>query len=197
MREINFEDLKIDYQLKSDIFPDHCKWIRTNVSESKLKNTKDFLTRYDNYFDPNKTGMIERVYRGIKNSIKIEYAYFESITFLSYLIYLFSDNDKPERKNIEKDLLKIVDEKSFLFNFYKQTKDSRKNIEKRGYYYLCDKVTLTYLGSNVMFYYILTSVVDIIDKILKDKDYKLEGTLNWKEGITLYVISEIINKKKN
>ncbi len=192
---INFEDLK-NYQLKSDIFPDYCEWIRTNVSESKLEDTKKFLAGYNNYFDHNKTGMIERVYRCVKNSIKIEYAYYESITFLSYLIYLFSDNEMPDRKNIERDLLKIVDEKSFLYNFYRQTKDSRNKIEKKGHYYLCDKVALTYLGSNVMFYYILTSVVDIIDKTLKDKDYKLEGVLDWKEGISLYVVSEIRNIRK-
>lgn len=185
MIKTNFEELK------SAIFPDYCEWLRTNISESKLNDTKKFLARYDNYFDHNKTGMIEIVYRGIKNSIKIEHAYFESITFLSYLIYLFSDNKKPDRENIERDLLKVVDEKSFLFNFYKQTKDSRKNVEKKGHYYLCDKVTLTYLGSNVMFYYILTSIVDTIDKAMRDKEYKLEGTLDWKEGIALYVVSEI------
>ena len=194
-REINFEDLKSDNNLKS-IFPDYCEWIREIVPEFKLNETKKFLTRYDNYFDPDSHGnvMVERVYRGIKNSIKVEYSYHESITFLSYLIYLFSDNEKPDRKNIERDLLKITGKNSFLFKFYKHTKDSKKNIEKKGFYYLCDRVTLTYLGSSVMFYYILISIIDVIEKALKDKEYKLEGILDWKEGISLYVISEIGNK---
>jgi hypothetical protein len=172
---------------------DLCEWIRANVPKSKLSQVKKFISPYENYFDVDQPKMIEHVYRGVKNSIKIEYAYNESISFTRWLLYLLSPNKKEfvYNSDLETDLLNVVKKTSFLYNFFIQTKEAKGKVEKKGNYYLFDNATLTFLGTNVMFYYILTSVVSIVEKALHNKKYKLEGTLDWQEGIAVYVLSEI------
>ncbi len=175
---------------------DLCEWIRANVPESKLSEVKKFISAYDNYFDADQSKMIEHVYRGVKNSIKIEYAYNEAISFTRWLLYLLSPNKKEfdNDSDLETDLLNVVKKTSFLYGFFKQTKKAKGKVKKKGSYYLFDKATLTFLGTNVMFYYILTSVVSIVEKALHNEKYKLEGTLDWQEGIAVYVLSEIKRK---
>lgn len=175
---------------------DLCEWIRANVPESKLLEVKKFISAYENYFDADQPKMIEHVYRGVKNSIKIEYAYDESISFTRWLLYLLSSNKKEfvNDSDIETDLLNVVKKTSFLYNFFTQTKKAKGKVKKKGHYYLFAKATLTFLGTNVMFYYILTSVVSIVEKALHNEKYKLEGILGWQEGIAVYVLSEFKRK---
>lgn len=182
--------------------PDICKWIRDNIPESKLAEVKEYLMQYNGYFDVNQSSqMIEHVYRGVKNSIKIKYAYTETFSFAGWLVYLLSpDKTEPDFKNVEADLLKIVGEKSFLYDFLMQAKDANNKVEKKGSaipYYVFDKVSLTWLGANVMFYYMLTSVVHVIEKSYADKGYKFKNPLDWQEAITSYVLHEFVKIGEN
>jgi len=43
-----------------------------------------------------------------------------------------------------------------------------------------------------MFYYLLTSVVSIIEKALNNKNYELGNPLNWKQAITTIVLGEFV-----
>lgn len=146
--------------------------------------------------------MIEHVYRGIKNSLKVRYAYDETISFTGWLIYLLSpDKSEPDFKNVEADLLKIVSKDSFLYNFFIQNKEANGRVEKRGIsvlgdYCIFDKATLTFLGANVMFYYILSSLVYVIEKAHRSKKYQIIGFMDWQEAMAMYVLYELkaINK---
>lgn len=44
---------------------------------------------------------------------------------------------------------------------------------------------------------ILTSVVHVIKKSLRNKKYKFEDFLDWQEGIASYVLSEAAFKKRD
>ncbi len=176
----------------------YCQWIRQNVPEYKLKELKKYLLHFNGFFDENKALMIEHVYRGIKNSLKVRYAYDETIQFARWLSYLLSPQMKvfDPKSDVEADILKIVKETSFLYKFLMQVKDANNKVEKRGKsllgdYLVFDKATLTFLGANTMFYYILTSVSVVVENILNNPKYKLAGTLDWQEGIAMYVLSEL------
>lgn len=193
LKKINMHDEDMETSKEFiDLFPDHCQWIRDNVPESKFSEVKRFLSTYDNYFDVDQPKMIEHCYRACKNSIKIRYTYEETVDFVRWLIYLLSpDKEFDQKSDVEKDLLQVVGEKSFLYKFFIQTKKEGR-VKKKGSYYLFDKVSLTWLGSNVLFFYILTSIAHIIEKSLNNERYKFGGFLDWQEAITSYVLSEFI-----
>lgn len=196
MRE--FEDIKPKEKIASDMF-DVCKWIRDNVEEFKLEQTKQFLVRFDNYFDPGQPKMIEHVYRGIKNSLKVQYAQVETISFARWLVYLLSPEKRAfdSKSDVESDLIQLVGDKSFLANFFRQSTDAKDKIKKKGLYLLFDEVTLPFLGSNVMFYYILTSVVHVIDYTLHDQEYDIIDIMDWQEAIAVYTLYELKDKHRN
>jgi hypothetical protein len=190
MKEIDLEDL---LKLREG-FPkptDICQWIRENISKNKLAEAKKFLEGYDRYFD---NIMIEYCYRSIKNSIKIRYAYDDTMNFIAWFNYLLSPEQKQfdDSATVESNLIKLVDKDSFLNNFYGQVKESITLVKKKGEsYFIFDKVALTWLGSCVMFYYMLKSVVDIVEKALTDDNYGLEGNLSWEEAIASYVLFQL------
>lgn len=192
MIEVDNDIKKINEEF---ILPDYCQWVRENIQESKLLYAKNFISGYDNYFNVNQPKMIEHCYRACKNSIKIRYAYEETVDFIRMLIYLLSKNKEfDQESDVEKDLLKSVGRESFLYNYFNKAKTGI--IEQKGNYYLFDKVALTWLGGNVLFFYIITSVVYIIEKSLTDKNYKFKGSLDWQEAIANYVIGEFIHDRK-
>ena len=175
--------------------PDLCVWIRDNVPKSKLQEVTEFLEHYDGYFDMDKPKMIEHVYRGIKNSSKVRYAYDETLSFTRWLVYLLSPNKKEfdPKSDVESDLIQLAGDGSYLVNFFRQNQEANGRIEKKGNfypYYMFDKATLTFLGTNVMYYYILISVVYVIERTLTDKKYKFKEFLEWDEAIANYVIFE-------
>lgn len=172
-----------------------CEWIRDSIPHFKLSEAKGFLSQYEGYFDVEKPRMIEHVYRDIKNSLKVEYAYEEAVAFVGWLIYLVSPEKKAlELERVEDDLVKLVGQKSFLYRFFLELQDARGRVEKkriyRRSYLLYGKATLTFLGSATMFYYILTSVVGVAERALGSKEYKFEGALSWEEAIATYVLAE-------
>ena len=170
-------------------FPDYCRWIRKNIPESKLLDAKKFLSDYDNYFDVNQSKMIEHCYRACKNSIKMRYAYEETVDFVRMLIYLLSPDKKFDiGSDVEIDLIRTIGNDSFIYNYFMNAKIGI--IAQKGHYYLFDKVALNWLGSNVLFFYILTSVVYVVEKSLSDKNYKFKGSLDWQEAIASYVLAE-------
>lgn len=191
--ETNNKEQNIDIPTIFDIR----QWIIDNIQKSKLAEVKKFLGYFENYFDVDQPKMIEHVYRGIKNSLKVEYAHEETESFVRMLIYLLSPDKKKfdPTSTIEKDFLQLVGERSFLVNFFHQTIDAKDKIETKGNYLLFDKATLTFLGSNIMFYYILTSVVEVTDRILKNSKYSFGNVLDWQEAITVYVLSEFRKDK--
>ena len=192
------EELIISEEIKNEeplpIFLDYCKWIRDNIQEYKLSYVKNFLSRYDNYFDVDQSKMIEHCYRACKNSFKIRYAYEETADFVRMLVYLLSSSDKEfdVESDVEMDLIHSIGTESFIYNYFMKAKTGI--IDQKGHYYLFDKVALTWLGSNVLFFYILTSVVYVVEKSLTDKNYKFIGILNWQEAIANYVLAEFIRK---
>lgn len=196
MKEIDIKELKHLRENFSEP-PDLCAWIRDNVPKSKLQEVKEFLEHYDDYFAMNKPQMIEHVYRGIKNSFKVKYAYDETLLFVGWLVYLLSPNKKEfdPKSDIESDLIQLAGTGSCILEFFHQNRDANSRIEKKGKYfpyYMFDKATLTFLGANVMFYYILTSVVNVIERSLTNNDYKFKEFLEWDESITIYVIYDIV-----
>ena len=200
MKEIDIKELKRLHDGLSKL-PDLYIWIRDNVPKHKVREVKEFLKYYDDYFDVNKPKMIEHVYRGIKNSLKVRYAYDETLSFTGWLVYLLSPNKKKfnPKSDVESDFIQLTGEQSYLVDFFRQNQDANSMVEKKGKnypYYMFGKATLTFLGANVMSYYILTSVVRVIEKALSDKKYKFKGFLEWDEAIANYVICEVMHVEK-
>lgn len=194
MREVDIKELKRMRENLSEP-PDLCAWIRDNVPKSKLQEVKEFLKYYDDYFDVDKPKMIEHVYRGIKNSLKVRYTYDETISFAGWLVYMLSPDKKEfdPKSDVESDLIQLTGSGSYLVEFFRQNQEANDKIEKKGKYYpyyMFDKAALTFLGANVMYYYILISVVYVIERALADKKYKFKEFLEWYESIANYVIFE-------
>ena len=194
MREIDIKELKRMHENLSEP-PDLCAWIRDNVPKYKLQEVKEFLEYYDDYFDADKPKMIEHVYRGIKNSLKVRCTYDETVSFAGWLVYLLSPDKKEfdPKSDVESDLIQLTGNGSYLVNFFRQNQEANDRIEKKGNYYpyyMFDKATLTFLGANVMYYYILISVVYVIERALADNKYKFKEFLEWYESIANYVIFE-------
>ncbi len=182
---------------------------RTGIFEWYKKAPSEY-----GYLSPNSDGLIERIYRVYHHSWKIDNMIGDGLHFLNAITFLLL----PERKDIafendemvDKYVKKCFSPESTLFGIYKQfVKDSkkigdamsetrkifsnlRKDWGKKSKLPTFDygKDTVRMVGGITIFYYNLKSLMETIERCY-DEDYDLAGTMDWEEGITLYVLYEL------
>lgn len=178
-------------------------WIRRNISKKKLQTVKDELKKKD-YLN-SEFQLIERVYRSIHRSLKIEFAYSDMLSFMDLISYLLLP-DKQElvlqgsckspqtiQVQIEKDFKRCFPQKknSRLWFYYIDVKlGLKRDVRKVGHFYDYDKIALKLIGASVTYYYITNSIVYIIDNIHKNPNYKFPRIMGMKEAIFFNILLE-------
>lgn len=201
----------VEYERKrKDVYSE---WIRENISEEKVLEAKKFLESYDKYLLKDNGGFPDRVYRGLKNSFKVEECYTNVDYFMDMLTYLLLPEKKNIRcrekggiccdrefsKKVKGDIRKSIEKESPIMSYYNKIMESKKDIVAvhtspssgkvwRDY----TNVTLKLLGGAALFYYILISFLKVAENCHKNKEYKFPLTMSSVDGIAYYVFGSII-----
>jgi hypothetical protein len=147
---------------------------------------------------------METVYRGHKGSFKIDSSKLRGLTFLGLILYTLFGEPKIDYSQVISDKntakIKKVLQKHFRKNSYflryslKLISIKTGDLNKKTGWINIDTYTYPLLGAEIFYYCTLRALIEISKKTLKNKNYKFPTTINWKEGITKYLIHEVIGR---
>jgi len=194
-KEINTYERQVLNYIRKNITLDRIKEVEKNLSDGWLFIN---LLNVNKYFD---MVLMETVYRSHKGSFKIDSSKIRGLTLLGLILYILFGEPKI-------DYSQVIDDK----NMTKIEKVLRKNFRKGSYFlryslkYLSLKTgdldrrtgwiniepyVYPLIGGEIFYYCTLKALMEISKRALKNKNYQFPQTINWKEGIILYLIGEV------
>jgi len=163
-------------------------FIRENVSLERIKEVEEKLALYDardldKYFEE---ALMESVYRGHKGSFKIQFSKGRGEVFLSCILYLlFGEWD------VEETIEKHFDKENYFRKFATKFLNLKTGDKTETGWINIDPYVYEILGGEIFFYCTLRALIEISKKALEDPKYDYY-VMDWKEGITQYLVREII-----
>jgi len=183
-------------------------FIRKNIPLERVVEVEKQLPSSEKYVNE----LTETVYRGHKGSWKIDYSKARGVKFLQLILFLLTgesfkrDWSYWEEKfphKIDKVFQKHFDKGSYFRKYAVQYCKARVGKKTDGYVRV-DPYVFKLIGGEAFFYHTLKALLNVIRKALEDpkydyqivtwgkgKDSRSFRMMNWEEGITEYLVSEL------